>query len=131
MLNAMQLPVCFWAEAISTAIYLSNLLPTKAVFNRTPYEVWYGAKPKVSYLKTFGCVAYTRVPSQSLQKFDDRAQKCIFIGYYSKSKAYRLLDPQIGKVMVSRDINFDEKKRWEWKTDNSSVQENIFTWIFD
>ena len=48
----------FWAEAIATSIYLLNLLPTKVVMNKTPYEAWYERKPNVSHLRVFGCIAY-------------------------------------------------------------------------
>ncbi|KAA0058958.1 retrovirus-related Pol polyprotein from transposon TNT 1-94 [Cucumis melo var. makuwa] len=37
----------FWAEAVSTSIYLLNISPIKAVMNKTPFEVWYGKKPNM------------------------------------------------------------------------------------
>ena len=35
----------FWAEAASTVVFLQNRLPTKALKDQTPFEVWYGYKP--------------------------------------------------------------------------------------
>lgn len=53
----------FWAEAISTAAYVRNHLPTMTLKeNETPYERWYGRKPDVSHLRVFGCMAYAHVP---------------------------------------------------------------------
>lgn len=51
MLKTVNLPIKFWAEAIATAVYLSNISNTKAVRNRTPYEAWFKVKPKVTHLK--------------------------------------------------------------------------------
>lgn len=75
MLNGRHLQIKFWAEAISTTVYLSNLSPTKAVMSRTPYEAWFGNKHNVSHLKIFECIAYTKNLAQNLQKFDNRAKK--------------------------------------------------------
>lgn len=50
MLISKHLPSsCFWVEAISTTVYLTNLSLTKAVMDRTPYEAWFGNKAKVSH----------------------------------------------------------------------------------
>lgn len=43
----------FWAEAISTAVYLKNRSPTKAL-KTTPYEAWHGTMPKVDHLRVLG-----------------------------------------------------------------------------
>lgn len=66
MLNARKLPTKFWAEAIATTAYLSNISPTQAIPNRTPYEAWRGVKPTVCHLKVFGCIALTHLPSHTL-----------------------------------------------------------------
>ena len=58
MLADSKLPHRFWAEALSTAVYLRNCSPTKALGVVTPYEAWSGNKPDVSSLIVFGCNAY-------------------------------------------------------------------------
>ena len=45
MLKSKGLPNKLWAEAVSTAVYLLNISPTKAVKNKTPTEAWMGVKP--------------------------------------------------------------------------------------
>ncbi len=55
MLVAANLPHRFWAEALSTATYLRNRSPTKAVSGMTPFEAWTGEKPRVDGLRAFGC----------------------------------------------------------------------------
>ena len=116
MLKAKHLPNSLWAEAVATAVFLLNLSPTKAVQNRTPYEAWGGTKPTVSHLKVFGCVAYALVSSQHRRKLDEKSEKCIFIGYSSQSKAYKLYKPPSGKVIISRDVVFHEDAGWDWES---------------
>jgi hypothetical protein len=67
----------------------------------------------LSHLKVFGCVAYAHVPDQLRKKLDDKAEKCIFVGYSEETKAYKLYNPQTQKVIISRDVTFDEDGVWE------------------
>ncbi|RVW26239.1 Retrovirus-related Pol polyprotein from transposon TNT 1-94 [Vitis vinifera] len=115
MMKAKNLSNHFWAEGVATAVYLLNISPTKAVLNRTPYEAWYGRKPWVSHLKVFGSVAYTLIDSHNRSKLDEKSVKCIFIGYCSQSKGYKLYNPVSGKIIVSRNVVFDEKASWTWR----------------
>lgn len=122
LLKAKRLPNDFWAEAVTTAVYLLNISPTRAVLHWTPYEAWKGIKPWVSHLKIFGCIVYTLLPSQERHKLDEKSLKCIFIGYCAQSKAYRLYNPVGGKVIISRDVIFDEAGEWKWEVNNGSAQ---------
>ena len=91
----------FLAEAISTAVYLRNCYPTKAVDGMTPYEVWYGYKPKVKYLGVFGCDAYVHVLKDERSKFDSKATKCLLLGNGKKTEGHRLFDSIRRKVVPS------------------------------
>ncbi len=53
LLYGASLPACFWPAALLHAVYLHNRLVHSAT-DRTPYEGWYGRKPDVTHLKTFG-----------------------------------------------------------------------------
>ena len=107
------LPARFWGEAVVTAVHLLNRAPTKALEGVTPYEAWHGKAPEVGYLRTFGCVAFTKNLSQ-LKKLDDRSIPGILIGYADGAKAYRIFDPATQRVRVSRDVVFDESRGWDW-----------------
>ncbi|GKF63012.1 hypothetical protein Tco_0183066 [Tanacetum coccineum] len=50
------LPKSFWDYALETATRILNMVTTKKV-EKTPYEVWHGQAPKLSYLKVWGCEA--------------------------------------------------------------------------
>ena len=110
MLSDANLPKKFWAEALSTAVYLRNRSPTQAVHGKTPFEAWTNEKPNVSHFKAFGCLCYSHIAKDERQKFDVKSRKCIMLGYGTETKAYRLYDIAREKVFFSRDVIFNETK---------------------
>jgi transposase InsO family protein len=113
MLKKKRIPKEFWVEAVDCAVYLSNRCPTKSLWNKTPQEAWSGRKPSVSHLRVFGSIGYTHVPDQEQSKLDDKSKRYIFIGYDSSSKGYKLYNPNFGKIVISRDVEFDEEDFWD------------------
>lgn len=118
MLKAKKLPDQFWGDAVTCAVYLLNRASTKSVQGITPQEAWSGLKPTVSHLRVFGCIAYSHISDEKRGKLDDKSEKCIFVGYSENSKAYRLYNPISKKVIISRDVKFDEAKLWQWNAPN-------------
>ncbi|CAH9069840.1 unnamed protein product [Cuscuta europaea] len=114
MLKTKNMPKDFWAEAVDCAVYLQNRCPTKSLDGKTPQEAWHGGKPGVSHLRVFGCIAYAHVPDQTRSKLDDKSEKFIFIGYDKHSKGYKLYNPNFKKLIISRDVEFDEEGSWDW-----------------
>ena len=119
----MSVPARFWGEAVRVAVYLLNRSPTKSLSGKTPYEVWYGKKPGVKHLRTFGCVAYVKRVGPRISKLSDRSVPGVFLGYETGTKGYRVYDPVKDKLMVSRDIIFDEQTAWNWEGKESRTQE--------
>ena len=105
MLADAKLPRKFWAEALSTAVYLQNRSPTKALNKMTQYQAWRYERPTVNHLRIFGCTAFAHVSKDERKKLDSKARKCIFLGYRSETKGYRLYDPERRRVFHSRDVN--------------------------
>jgi hypothetical protein len=95
----------FWGEAVVTANFLQNRLPTRST-GVTPYERWNGYKPDLGGLHRFGAWCYALVPKENRRKLDDKAIKLRFVGYDENSKAFRLADEQTNKVVISRDVRF-------------------------
>ena len=93
MLSGAGLGQEFWALVVDTACYLKNISPTSALVDKTPYEVWFGQKPFVAHLRVFGCEAFMHVPKEKRSKLDNKAEKCIFIGYKDGIKGYKLWNP--------------------------------------
>ena len=112
MLKAKSLPKAFWAKTITCVVFLLNRCPIKAVFGRTHEEAWSGHKPKVFFLRIFRCISYSHIPMEHSKKFDDKSEKCIFIGYSDITKDYKLYNPKTGKLIVSRDVQFLENESW-------------------
>ena len=71
------LPTKYWGEAVMTACYVQNRLPTKAT-DKTPFELWNGSKPDIKHLRVFGCKAYVHVPDKKRTKWDARATVGVF-----------------------------------------------------
>jgi len=74
-----------------TATYLINHLPTLVLNHKSPYELLYKKSSVYIHLRTFGCLYYA-TNLQPLTKFSPRARQCIFVGYPSNQKSYRVYD---------------------------------------
>ena len=94
---------------MTTTVFILNCTPTKALMGKMPFEAWYGRKPSMSFLRTFGCIGHIRKTKPILTKLEDRSTPMVFLGYAEGTKAYRLYDPRGDKVLVSRDVVFNEK----------------------
>jgi len=97
----------FWAEAVNTAAYIRNRVTTTST-GQTPYERWYGRIPDVSHLRVFGCTAYAYSPEADRRKLDKKSSKLRFLGYGDGQKGYRLMDIKKRKLVISRDVIFNE-----------------------
>ena len=80
----------------------------------TPAQLWHraGAKPGVEHLRVWGCDAWMHVPAGDRSKIDSKARLLMFVGYDAvRLQGYRLLDVETRRVVVSRDVRFDEQSR--------------------
>jgi len=110
MLHAKQLPTRLWAEAMNTAVYILNRTPTSRTKGSTPYEIWMGKKPSLVHTRIFGSEVFVHVPKEQRSKWDKKSKKMIFVGYQQDSSNYRLYDTHTAKIIVSRDVRFNESK---------------------
>ena len=72
------LPITFWGDALLTATFILNRVPSKSV-TTTLYELWTNRKPNLSFLKPWGCAAYVHNSSHKHGKLGLRGLKSIFI----------------------------------------------------
>jgi hypothetical protein len=91
-----------------------NRAPTRSLQGITPYEAWHNKKPKVDYLRTFGCLGHVKKVGPGVTKLTDRSTKMMFIGYEKGAKGYRLYDLVAKKLHISRDVIFEENGAWDW-----------------
>ena len=126
ILKHMHMPNHLWGEATRHATYLLNRIATRALKDQTPYEVFRGRKPNINHLRIFGCIAYAKNDQKHLRKLDDRSRMLVHLGTEPGSKAYRLLEPETRKIVVSRDVIFDETKGWNWKKQSTNDEYGEF-----
>ena len=82
LLFQMKVPKQFWADAISTACFFINRMPSTVLNDQIPYSILF---PKKSLFpvepRIFGSTCYVRDVRPSVTKLDPKALKCVFLGY--------------------------------------------------
>ena len=101
-------PAYLWAEATATANYVTNRSPTRANSGITPYQRLKGNPPALSHLRIYGSIAWVHVNDETHTKLEPKSRKCIFVGYSTKSKAYKCYNLATQKIVVSKDVRFEE-----------------------
>ena len=115
MMSLTDLPLLFWGYALETAAFTLNRAPSKSV-ETTPYELWFGKKPKLSFLKVWGCDVY--VKKLQPDKLEPKLEKCVFIGYPKETVGTpSIKDPKarysLLNWILSREGVFLERSEWE------------------
>ena len=57
----------------------------------------------------FGCPTYAHIAGDERSKLDAKSRQCIFLGYHKRVKGFKLWDLKVNKVVISRDVIFDER----------------------
>jgi len=103
------LPKYFWADAVSTACYVMNMILIRPILKKTPYKLFNGRKPNIGHLEVFGCKCYIlNNGKENLGKFDEKVNVGIFLGYSSSIHAYRVYNKRLMTVKESIYVVFDE-----------------------
>jgi len=76
----------------------------------------------------FGCLSYAHVPDNKRTKLDNKSVKCVLLGINEESKAYSLYDPLSQKVIVSRDVVFNEEESWSWDDTHTEAIQASLDW---
>ena len=106
MMSQADLSTSFWGYALETTAFMLNRTPTKAA-EKTPYEIWTGHKPNMSFLRIWGCKSH--VKKLISDKLAPKIDKCLFVGYPKEIKGYYFYNPNENKVFVARKVVFLEK----------------------
>ncbi|GJR69695.1 putative ribonuclease H-like domain-containing protein [Tanacetum coccineum] len=110
MLADFKLPTTFWAEAVNTACYVQNRVIIVKPYNKTPYELFRGRTPTLSFMRPFGCHVTILNTLDHLGKFDGKSDDGFIIGYSLTSKAFRVYNIRTKKVEENLHIRFLENK---------------------
>lgn len=101
-------PEGIWAELVNTAVYILNRTGKSSIDGVSPYELWLGKKPRTKHLRIIGSKCYAHIPSQKRRKMDKKAVKGHLIGYDGDER-FRIWIKEDHKVILSRDVKFEEK----------------------
>ncbi|KAI5341772.1 hypothetical protein L3X38_009647 [Prunus dulcis] len=93
---------------MQTASMSENRCPSKSLKAVTPFEAYTGRNLGIAHLKVFGALCHVLIPSALRHKLEENSYKCIFVGYGLCEKGYRVYDPRTRKIILSRDVHFDE-----------------------
>jgi len=122
------MPKSFWAEAMATAAYLINRLPSNAIDGRIPYELWHNkalTSRDLQALKPFGCLVHSHVPEQrrkTSSKVDPRSTEGCFVGYLDTTTMHRIWDFERKCFVNSHDLIFEETQFRNPQTSTSLQQ---------
>ena len=119
MMSLTNLSPSFWGYALETTAFMLNRAPSKSV-ETSPYELWFGKKPKLSFLKVWGCDAY--VKKLQPDKLEPKSEKCVFIGYPKETIGYTFYHRSKGKVFVAKIGSFLEKEFLSKKVSGRKVE---------
>ena len=64
----------------------------------------------MSHIRIFGSVSYCHVHADTRKKLDPSGEKGLLVGYSEISKAYRVYIPARRRIIVRRDVQFDEDR---------------------
>jgi hypothetical protein len=114
LLFSSKVPNYMWGEAVLTAAYLINRMPSKVLNFQTPIDTFKECFPSTRVstdltLKIFGCSAFVH-EHKNVGKHEPRAIKCVFVGYSPTQKGYKCFDPKNKKMYVTMDVTFFENK---------------------
>nr|GEU97110.1 hypothetical protein [Tanacetum cinerariifolium] len=99
MLSAAKVPLFFWAEAIETACFTQNHSLVIPRHEKTPYHIINDWKPLVKFFHIFGSVCYIIKDGENLNKMKEKGDECIFVGYSTQSRAYRVFNKRTRVIM--------------------------------
>jgi hypothetical protein len=93
---------------MSMACYLINRSPMATLDRKVVEKVWTSNEVYYFRLRVFGCPAYVHIPSEEQLKLNIKSRQCVFLRYGKGVKGYKFWDSMANKVVISRDVVFDE-----------------------
>ena len=105
MMSLTDLSLSFWGYALETAAFTLNRAPSKCV-GTSPYELSFGKKQKLSFLKVWGCDAY--VKKLQPDKHELKSEKWVFIGYPKETIGCTFYHRTEGKIFIAKNGSFLE-----------------------
>jgi hypothetical protein len=96
-----------WVLAMADAMRIRNWVSSSGA-GGVLYELITGRRAKLSSMRVFGCSVYVHVDMSQRRKPDDRALRCVFVGYARESSAWLVYNHATHRIVSSRNVVFDE-----------------------
>nr|GFC67624.1 hypothetical protein [Tanacetum cinerariifolium] len=75
---------------------------------KMPYHIINDRKPSVKFFHIFGSICYIVRDKENLDKMKEKGDECIFVGYSTQSRDYRVFNKRTRVIMESIHVNFNE-----------------------
>ncbi|KAK9444035.1 fungal specific transcription factor [Metarhizium brunneum] len=126
---AAKLPHNLWKDIVEAACYLRNRIPLERNKWHSPFGSVFKKQPLISHLKAYGCKAFAMTADAQLklqrkQKLAPRAHIGYLVGYQS-SNIYKIWVPHKNKVILTRDVIFNESAFFENKIAQPELRQTI------
>ncbi|RVW22259.1 Retrovirus-related Pol polyprotein from transposon TNT 1-94 [Vitis vinifera] len=102
-------PFPFWGDAVLTACYLINRMPSSVLHDQIPHSLLFPDQP-LYFLppRVFGCTCFVHILTPGQDKLSAKAMKCLFLGYSRLQKGYRCYSLETHRYFISADVTFFE-----------------------
>ncbi|RVW93434.1 Retrovirus-related Pol polyprotein from transposon TNT 1-94 [Vitis vinifera] len=102
-------PFRFWGDAVLTACYLINRMPSSVLHDQIPHSLLFPDQP-FYFLppRVFGCTCFVHILTPGQDKLSAKAMKCLFLGYSRLQKGYRCYSLETHRYFISADVTFFE-----------------------
>ena len=129
-------PMNLWGFSIMTAVHLINRLPSKTLGLLSPITILENLYPNIKLQtglpnRVFGCVAYVHNPTHKHNKWSHKALKCVFLGYSTTQKGYKVYHPITRKHLVSKDVVFDENTPFYMSANKATLRDLPYLQLLD
>nr|GEU44423.1 hypothetical protein [Tanacetum cinerariifolium] len=108
MLSAAKVSLFFWAEVIATTCLTKKCSLVIPRHEKTPYHIINDWKPSIKFFYNFGSLCYIIRDGENLDKMKEKGDACIFVGYFTQSRAYRVFNKRTRVIVETIHVNFDE-----------------------
>ncbi|RKK19546.1 hypothetical protein BFJ65_g6263 [Fusarium oxysporum f. sp. cepae] len=110
------LPQKLWPYIVAHATRLLNRIPVQRKQWQTPFEMVHGRKPNLSNLKIIGSLAYVLIKNKKARPAKAKLQENALMGWLvglDATNIYKVWVPHLDRVIVSRDVQVDEKVMYD------------------
>nr|GEU65407.1 hypothetical protein [Tanacetum cinerariifolium] len=108
LIDFLRLKGFFTKQAIAIACFTQNCSLVIPRHEKTPYHIINDRKPSVKFFHIFGSLCYIVRDGENLDKIKEKGDACIFAGYSTQSRAYRVFNKRTRVIVETIHVNFDE-----------------------